>query len=161
MYGWLVCLQSVDLADTIFVVFCEPVRCMEHMGPMPYHSINNFTLKDDNARPHRSRSIARYFKDENIAIFSWPAIGHGMKLIKHISDRTSRQLWSLPNHPGTLRQLKIALSNISQIIPISLTVWPVSITIPVSVNASSTVIFCLVNHDRHDDTLHNRPLRSK
>nr|CAH7738090.1 unnamed protein product [Callosobruchus chinensis] len=47
---------------------------------------DQFIFMDDNARPHRTRSIQQALENGNIARLEWPAMSPGMNPIEHVSD---------------------------------------------------------------------------
>ena len=65
-----------------------------------------FTLQDDNARPHRARSVQRYLVEHGIRRVDWPACSPDMNCIKNAWSFLRRAISNRPHHPLTIQELK-------------------------------------------------------
>ncbi|GFW74262.1 transposable element Tc3 transposase [Trichonephila clavipes] len=84
---------------------------------------NDFILMDDNARPHRARTVEEYLENHGLERMEWPARSPDLNLIEHIWDYLGREVAALNPPPRSLHELKQGL----------LCVWS-SLPIPVSDN---------------------------
>ena len=67
-----------------------------------------FTLQDDNARPHRARSVQRYLVEHGIRRMDWPACSPDMNCIEHAWSFLRRAISNRPHHPLTIQELRNA-----------------------------------------------------
>ena len=64
---------------------------------------------DNNARPHRSRSVTAYLQSEAVISVPWPAMSPDFNPIEHIRDMLGRRIHAREPHVQNIRQLEAAL----------------------------------------------------
>ena len=69
----------------------------------------NFILMDDNARPHRARSVERYLEHETIERLDWPSRSPDANPIEHVCNVLQTAISRRNVQPQSLRELGIAL----------------------------------------------------
>lgn len=76
-----------------------------------------FILMHDNARPHVARIVNEYLDEVGIRRLDWPACSPDLNPIEHFWDQLKRAVRRRPMQPGTLQELRIALSQEYNVIP--------------------------------------------
>lgn len=76
-----------------------------------------FILMHDNARPHVARVVNEYLDEVGIRRLDWPACSPDLNPIEHFWDQLKRAVRRRPMQPGTLQELRIALSQEYNLIP--------------------------------------------
>ena len=61
---------------------------------------------DDNARPHRSRSVTVYLQSEAVTSVLWSAMSPDLNPIEYIWDMLGRRMHALEPHVQNIRQLE-------------------------------------------------------
>ena len=69
----------------------------------------NFTLMDDNARPHRAIIVQNRLQQAGIQTMDWPSRSPDLYPIEHVWDELRRRLNNRANCPTTIAQLGQAL----------------------------------------------------
>nr|CAH7725600.1 unnamed protein product [Callosobruchus chinensis] len=69
---------------------------------------DQFIFMDDNARPHRTRTVQHALENRNIARLEWPAMSPGMNPIEHVWDYASRAIFNQNNPPRSKQELIVA-----------------------------------------------------
>jgi transposase len=64
---------------------------------------------DDNARPHRSRTVTAYLQSEAVISVPWPAMSPDLNSIEHIWDMLGRRIRAWEPPVQNIRQLEAAL----------------------------------------------------
>ena len=64
---------------------------------------------DDNARPHRSRTVTAYLQNEAMTSVPWPAMNPDLNPIEHIWDMLGRHMHARELPVQAIRQLEAAL----------------------------------------------------
>lgn len=77
----------------------------------------NFTLMQDNARPHAAHIVREYLNEVGISQMAWPARSPDLNPIEHLWDRLGRNIRSRIPAPLTLDQLRVALLEEWEAIP--------------------------------------------
>ena len=69
---------------------------------------NNWTLADDNARPHRAALVVNFLEQQDVNRMDWAPYSPDMKPIEHAWDEIGRRLEDLTPQPQNLIQLGAA-----------------------------------------------------
>lgn len=77
----------------------------------------DFTLMDDNARPHRARVVTQYLQGETIQRMDWPARSPDLNPIEQAWDMLQRRILSRNPQPRTRQELANMLEQEWQQIP--------------------------------------------
>ena len=77
----------------------------------------DFTLMDDNARPHRARVVTEYLEQEGITRMDWPARSPDLNPIEHVWDMLQVRVRARQNPPTTARELETALMEEWNLVP--------------------------------------------
>jgi transposase len=64
---------------------------------------------DDNARPHRSRTVTAYLQNEAVTSVPWPAMSPDLNPIKHIWDMLGCRIQAREPPVQNIRQLEATL----------------------------------------------------
>ena len=64
---------------------------------------------DDNARPHRSRTVTTYIQSEAVTSVPWPAMNPDLNPIEHIWDMLGRRIQAREPPVQNIRQLEAAM----------------------------------------------------
>ena len=75
--------------------------------PLVQH--RNLILQQHNARPHVARVCQDFLANNNIAPLAWPPYSQDLTLIEHMWDELDRRVRKRRNPPATLAQLRNAL----------------------------------------------------
>ncbi|GFU79207.1 transposable element Tcb1 transposase [Trichonephila clavipes] len=70
---------------------------------------DDFTLMDDNCRPHRDNLVEDFLFEEGIVRMEWPVCSLDMNLIEHVWDALGRRVAGRQPPPQTLQELERAL----------------------------------------------------
>ena len=76
---------------------------------VPLVQQRNLILQQDNARPHVARVCQDYLANNNIAPLAWPPYSPDLTPIEHMWDELDRRVRKRRNPPATLAQLRNAL----------------------------------------------------
>ena len=76
---------------------------------VPLVQQRNLILQQDNARPHVARVCQEFPANNNIAPLAWPPYSPDLTLIEHMWDELDRRVRKRRNPPATLAQLRNAL----------------------------------------------------
>ena len=68
-------------------------------------------LQQDNARPHVARVCQDFLANNNIVPLDWPPYSPDLSPIEHLWDELDRRVMKRRNPPATLAQLRNALIN--------------------------------------------------
>ncbi|GBL94925.1 Transposable element Tcb2 transposase [Araneus ventricosus] len=87
----------------------------------PYASAigNDFSLMDDNARPHRAAVVEDYLEGHGLERMEWPTQSPDLNPIEHLWDRLGRQVAALSPPPRPLDELEQGLLRVWSSLPIS------------------------------------------
>ena len=87
---------------------------------VPLVQQRNLILQQDNARPHVARVCQDFLANNNIAPLAWPPYSPDLTLIEHMWDELDRRVRKRRNPPATLSQLRNALIDEWNNIPMSM-----------------------------------------
>ena len=90
----------------------RPVRYMDEIlrpVAVPLVQQRNLILQQDNARPHVARVCQDILANNNIAPLAWPPYSPDLTPIEHMWDELDRRVRKRRNPPATLAQLRNAL----------------------------------------------------
>ena len=76
---------------------------------VPLVQQRNLILQQDNARPHVDRVCHDFLANNNIAPLAWPPCSPDLTPIEHMWDELDRRVRKRRNPPATLAQLRNAL----------------------------------------------------
>ena len=76
---------------------------------VPLVQQRNLILQQDNARPHVARVCQDFLANNNIAPLAWPPYSPDLTPIEHMWDELDRRVRKCRNPPATLAQLRNAL----------------------------------------------------
>ena len=76
---------------------------------VPLVQLRNLILQQDNARPHVARVCQDFLANNNIAPLAWPPYSPDLTPIEHMWDELDRRVRKRRNPPATLAQLRNAL----------------------------------------------------
>ena len=76
---------------------------------VPLVQQRNLILQQDNARPHVARVCQDFLANNDIAPLAWPPYGPDLTPIEHMWDELDRRVRKRRNPPATLAQLRNAL----------------------------------------------------
>ena len=76
---------------------------------VPLVQQRNLILQQDNARPHVARVCQHFLANNNIAPLAWPPYSPALTPIEHMWDELDRRVRKRRNPPATLAQLRNAL----------------------------------------------------
>ena len=76
---------------------------------VPLVQQRNLILQQDNARPHVARVCQVFLANNNIAPLAWPPYSPDLTQIEHMWDELDRRVRKRGNPPATLAQLRNAL----------------------------------------------------
>ena len=76
---------------------------------VPLVQQRNLILQQDNARPHVARVCQDFLANNNIAPLAWPPNSPDLTPIEHMWDELDRRVRKRRNPPATLAQLRNAL----------------------------------------------------
>ena len=76
---------------------------------VPFVQQRNLILQQDNARPHVARVCQDFLANNNIAPLAWPPYSPDLTPIEHIWDELDSRVRKRRNPPATLAQLRNAL----------------------------------------------------
>ena len=76
---------------------------------VPLVQQRNLILQQDNARPHVARVCQDFLANNNIAPLAWPLYSPDLTPIEHMWDELDRRVRKRRNPPTTLAQLRNAL----------------------------------------------------
>ena len=76
---------------------------------VPLVQQRNLILQQDNARPHVARVCQDFLANNNIAPLAWPPYSPDLTPIVHMWDKLARRVRKRRNPPATLAQLRNAL----------------------------------------------------
>ena len=76
---------------------------------VPLVQQRNLILQQDNARPHVARVCQDFMANNNIATLAWPSYSSDLTPIEHMWDELDRRVRKRRNPPATLAQLRNAL----------------------------------------------------
>ena len=76
---------------------------------VPLVQQRNLILQQDNARPHVARVCQDFLANNNIAPLAWPPYSPDLTPIEHMWDELDRRVRKRRNCPATLAQLRNAL----------------------------------------------------
>ena len=76
---------------------------------VPLVQQRNLILQQDNARPHVARVCQDFLANSNIAPLAWPPYSPDLTAIEHMWDELDRRVRKRRNPPATLAQLRNAL----------------------------------------------------
>ena len=85
---------------------------LSHRGrpvAVPLVQQRNLILQQDNARPHVARVCQDFLANNNIAPLAWPPYSPDLTPIEHMWDELDRRVRKRRNPPATLAQLRNAL----------------------------------------------------
>ena len=80
-----------------------------HPVAVPLVQQRNLILQQDNARPHVARVCQDFLANNNIAPLAWPPYSPDLTPIEHMWDELDRMVRKRRNPPATLAQLRNAL----------------------------------------------------
>jgi len=63
---------------------------------------HNFVYQDDNARPHRARTVVNFMETEGIEHMEWPAVSPDMNYIENPWSEVTRTMNASANQPTNL-----------------------------------------------------------
>ena len=86
---------------------------------VPCVQAQNLIFQQDNARPHVARVCQQFFANNNINPLNWPAFSPDLSPIKHLWDKLNRRIKRHPSAPTDLVQLRQALHEKRNSIPIA------------------------------------------
>jgi hypothetical protein len=64
---------------------------------------------DDNARPHRSKTVTAFLQSEAVTSVPWPAMGPDLNPIEHMWDMLDRRIQAREPPVQNIRRLEVAL----------------------------------------------------
>ena len=70
---------------------------------------HNFVYHDDNARPHRSRTVVNFMETEGIEHLEWPAVSQDINPIENLWSELTCTLDASANQPTNLAELRQAV----------------------------------------------------
>ena len=76
---------------------------------VPLVQQRNLILQQDNARPHVARVCQDFLANNNIAPLTWPPYSPDLTPVEHMWDELDRRVRKRRNPPATLAQLRNAL----------------------------------------------------
>lgn len=79
-----------------------------HVVPFARNIGQGFLFMQDNARPHRARSVEEFLNEQNIERIEWPARSPDLNPIEHIWDQLKKRIRSRIQPPSNLSQLRQA-----------------------------------------------------
>lgn len=80
-----------------------------HVVPFIQRNGANFTLMDDNARPHRAIIVRNRLQQAGIQTLDWPSRSPDLNPIEHAWDELGRRLNNGQHTPTSLAELQQAL----------------------------------------------------
>ncbi|GFW60163.1 transposable element Tcb2 transposase [Trichonephila clavipes] len=100
-------LHIFDRGSVIGDHYCEEVL-LPHVRLFRGAIGPDFIFMDDNARPHRNRTLAveELLESEDITRMDWPAYSPHLNPIKHVWDALGRRIVARLHHPENTQQLK-------------------------------------------------------
>lgn len=82
----------------------------DHVVPYMGFIGENFTLMQDNARPHAAAQVQHYCEEVGIRTMNWPARSPDLNPIEHVWDNLKRAVYARNPSPTTVAALRTALS---------------------------------------------------
>ena len=79
---------------------------------------HNFVYQDDNARPHRARTVVNFMETEGIEHMEWPAVSPDMNPIENMWSEVTRTMDASANQPTNLAELRQAVIDAWQALPL-------------------------------------------
>ena len=102
----LVTIQSNLTGDQYIRDVLQPVA-VPHFDNHPLAT--RPVYMDDNARPHRSRTVTTYIQSEAVTSVPWPAMNPDLNPIEHIWDMLGRRIQAREPPVQNIRQLEAAM----------------------------------------------------
>jgi len=79
---------------------------------------HNFVYHDDNARPHRARTVVNLMETEGVKHMEWPAVSPNMNPIEDMWSEVTRTVDASANQPTNLAELRQAVIDAWQVLPL-------------------------------------------
>jgi len=79
---------------------------------------HNFVYQDDNARPHRARTVVNFMETKGIEHTEWPAVSQDMNPIDNPCSEVTRTMGASANQPTNLAELRQAVIDAWQTLPL-------------------------------------------
>ena len=113
--GGISALPNLSVQLIPHVLYCGQIKSVRYRDEIlrpvavPLVQQRNLILLQDNARPHVARVCQDFLANNNIAPLAWPPYSPDLTPIEHMWDKLDRRVRKRRNRPATLAQLRNAL----------------------------------------------------